>query len=82
MNPKAETVEELQMRRKVLHMGMCKLLREDLSLLADEMADKNDNTVQSPDAKMFSRARNPQLPMSGIAWFLFDSMGDRRAATP
>ncbi len=45
VNPKAETVEELQMRRKALHMGMCKLLREDLSLLADVMAAKNDGEV-------------------------------------
>jgi hypothetical protein len=34
VNPKAETVEELQSRRKNLHMGMCKLLREDLSIQA------------------------------------------------
>ncbi len=32
MNPKAETVEELQGRRKGLHMGMLKLAREDLAL--------------------------------------------------
>ena len=32
MNPKASTVEELKGRRKALHMGMCKLLREDLLL--------------------------------------------------
>ena len=32
MNPKAETVEELQGRRKNLHMGMLKLAREDLAL--------------------------------------------------
>ncbi len=31
VNPKAETVEELQGRRKQLHMGMLKLAREDLS---------------------------------------------------
>ncbi len=31
MNPKAETVEELQGRRKNLHMGMLKLAREDLA---------------------------------------------------
>ena len=35
VNPKAETVEELQSRRKNLHMGMCKLLKEDLSLQAE-----------------------------------------------
>jgi hypothetical protein len=35
VNPKAETVEELQGRRKALHLGMCKLLREDLALKAD-----------------------------------------------
>ena len=36
MNPKAETVEELQGRRKALHLGMCKLLREDLALKAEQ----------------------------------------------
>ncbi len=35
MNTKAETVEELHSRRKNLHMGMCKLLREDLSFQAE-----------------------------------------------
>ena len=35
VNPKAETVEELQARRKNLHLGMCKLLREDLALKAE-----------------------------------------------
>jgi hypothetical protein len=43
VNPKAETVEELQARRKNLHMGMCKLLKEDLVLLAEsKLADKAD----------------------------------------
>ncbi len=32
VNPKAETVEELQGRRKTLHMGMLKLAVDDLSL--------------------------------------------------
>ncbi len=32
VNPKAETVDELQGRRKTLHLGMCKLGRQDLSL--------------------------------------------------
>jgi hypothetical protein len=36
VNAKVETVEELQARRKKLHMGMCELLREDLSYKADE----------------------------------------------
>ncbi len=35
VNPKAETVEELQSRRKNLHMGMCELLRQDLFREAD-----------------------------------------------
>ena len=30
MNPKAETCEDLQSRRKRLHLGMCRLAREDL----------------------------------------------------
>ena len=41
VNPKAETVEELQGRRKALHLGMCKLLREDLALKAEQrLADQ------------------------------------------
>ena len=36
VNPRAETVEDLQGRRKRLHMGMCKLLREDLAHLAEQ----------------------------------------------
>ena len=36
VNPKAETVEELQGRRKALHLCMCKLLREDLALKAEQ----------------------------------------------
>ena len=32
VNPKAEPVEELQARRKNLHLGMLKLAREDLAL--------------------------------------------------
>ncbi len=40
MNPKAETVEELQRRRKGLHLGMCKLLREDLSIMAERRAEE------------------------------------------
>jgi hypothetical protein len=30
VNPKAESCEELESRRKRLHVGMCKLAREDL----------------------------------------------------
>ncbi len=46
MNPKAETVEDLQRRRKGLHLGMCKLLREDLSIMADQRAAvANDQQV-------------------------------------
>jgi hypothetical protein len=41
VNPKAETVEELQGRRKALHLGMLKLLREDLALKAEaDFADR------------------------------------------
>jgi hypothetical protein len=49
VNPKAKTVEELQGRRKTLHMGMCKLLREDLVLQAD-LVDASASTDTSPDA--------------------------------
>ena len=36
MNPKAETCEDLQSRRKRLHLGMCRLAREDLERKALE----------------------------------------------
>ncbi len=39
VNPKAETVEELQGRRKALHMGMLKLAREDLALVLQAAHD-------------------------------------------
>jgi hypothetical protein len=39
VNPKAETVEELQGRRKALHMGMLKLAREDLNLTLQAAQD-------------------------------------------
>ncbi len=45
VNPKAETVEELQGRRKHLHMGMLKLAREDLALLLQAGVD--DFTVRA-----------------------------------
>ena len=44
VNPKVETVEELLCRRKNLHLGMCKLLREDLALTAEQMlADRRSD---------------------------------------
>ncbi len=49
VNPKAETVEELQSRRKNLHMGMCKLLKEDLALLAEANSKPADGGDPSPD---------------------------------
>ena len=39
VNPKAEGVEELQTRRKRLHMGMCKLALEDLMRLVKQKDD-------------------------------------------
>jgi len=36
VNPKASTVEELWGRRKAMHMGTCKLLRQDLLFAAEE----------------------------------------------
>ena len=36
VNPKAETCEDLQSRRKRLHVGMCKLAREDLERLVKQ----------------------------------------------
>ena len=46
MNPKAETVEELQGRRKGLHLGMIKLAREDLALCLQAGIDAH--TVSRP----------------------------------
>ncbi len=55
MNPKAETVEDLQRRRKGLHLGMCKLLREDLSIMADQRAAvANDQQVQMTQSHVTS----------------------------
>ena len=46
MNPKVETVEELQGRRRRLHLGMCKLLREDLAFkAADGAADAGARAI-------------------------------------
>jgi hypothetical protein len=45
VNPKAETVEELQGRRKGLHMGMLKLAREDLALA---LQAEHDSSVVQP----------------------------------
>ncbi len=45
VNPKAETVEELQGRRKALHMGMLKLAREDLALA---LQAEHDSSVVLP----------------------------------
>jgi hypothetical protein len=42
-------VEELQSRRKNLHMGMCKLLKEDLALLAEANSKPADGGAPSPD---------------------------------
>ena len=49
VNPRAETVEELQCRRKNLHKGMCKLLKEDLALLAEVNSKPADGCAPSPD---------------------------------
>ncbi len=51
MNPKVEVVEELLCRRKNLHLGMCKLLLEDLALkieqlLADRKADAHAGGIR------------------------------------
>ncbi len=46
VNPKAETVEELQGRRKSLHLGMIKLAREDLALRLQAGIDTH--TVLAP----------------------------------
>ena len=48
VNPKAETVEELQGRRKNLHLGMMKLAREDLALLLTAAHDASVVTCPSP----------------------------------
>ncbi len=46
VNSKAETCEDLQGRRKKLHVGMCSLLREDLALLADEILSSSNIMVR------------------------------------
>ena len=48
MNPKAETVEELQARRKNLHMGMIKLARDDLSFTLETSISTFVRKVQFP----------------------------------
>ncbi len=48
VNPKAETVEELQGRRKALHVGMMKLVREDLSLLLQAGIDAHTVLARPP----------------------------------
>ena len=35
VNPKVETVDDLVNRRKALHVGMCKLLHDDLAYISD-----------------------------------------------
>jgi hypothetical protein len=50
VNPKAETVEELQGRRKVLHLGMLKLAREDLVLLLQAGIDTHTGPPPPPPA--------------------------------
>ena len=48
VNPKAETVEELQGRRKHLHMGMLRLAREDLNLTLTAAFDTFSVHLPSP----------------------------------
>ena len=52
MNPKAETVEELQGRRKHLHMGMLKLAREDLNLTLTAAFDAFSVHLPPPPSPM------------------------------
>ena len=52
LNPKVETVEELQSRRKNLHMGMVKLARQDLSLTLQAALDAFLVTQPSPSGNM------------------------------
>jgi hypothetical protein len=40
VNPKAESCEDLKSRRKRLHVGMCKLAREDLERLLQQNASE------------------------------------------
>ena len=64
VNPKAETCNDLQRRRKKLHVGMCKLLRDDLSLLAK-------NKEQQIQAKLRSETQDALqsfAPGSGDDW--------------
>ena len=52
VNPKAETVEELQGRRKHLHMGMLKLAREDAALTLTAASDAFSVHLPTPPSRM------------------------------
>jgi hypothetical protein len=54
INPKIETVEELEQRRKRLHLGMCKLLQEDLSLY---LSQANDEILRSGETQVRATKR-------------------------
>ncbi len=73
MNPKAETVEELQRRRKGLHLGMCKLLREDLSIMAEQRATVKDQEVHT--ALRFGLANSPSRALLPVAKSKLSKMG-------
>ena len=54
MNAKAETSEDLQGRRKRLHVGMCKLVREDIALQAEQtLREEVNRTVHNMSFLLF-----------------------------
>jgi hypothetical protein len=76
VNPKAETVEELQRRRKGLHLGMCKLLREDLSIMAEIRAAVNDQEVRMvPTVGHANLATRTLLQVAILAHSILAQMG-------
>jgi hypothetical protein len=70
VNPKAETVDELQARRKNLHLGMCKLLCEDLAYLIEQRLV--DLKAKADAANIRSRIRSGINPDADAA-----EIGDR-----
>jgi hypothetical protein len=68
VNPKAETVEELQGRRKTLHMGMLKLARDGLSLKLQAAIDSSVVSF-SPPSSLYERAPQHSRETDALPYF-------------
>ncbi len=55
LNPKAETVEELQGRRKHLRMGLMGRARQDLAVALQAARDEDSRVVHAPRAHACAR---------------------------